>query len=104
EWQSHMIQFKNRLGTYRTHVLDRVLVTNVVRPLDGVIHMPAPIIVRIRTSDCASNPALSRHRMGTSRKHFGDTGSLDARLSQLKRRAHTRTTTADNDGVIRQCS
>jgi hypothetical protein len=39
---------RTRPGALAAHVLDGVLVTDVVRPLDGVVHVPAPVVVRDR--------------------------------------------------------
>ena len=70
KWQPHMLQLKDRLGPDRAHVLNSVLITNVVRPLYGVIHMPAPVILRICTSDRTGNAALRRDRVGTGREYL----------------------------------
>ena len=51
--QAHVLELEDRLGTLAAHVFDGVLVTDVVRPLDGVVHVPAPVVVRIVTGDSA---------------------------------------------------
>ena len=70
--QPHMLQFEHCLRTFTAHVFDSILVTDIVRPLDGVIHMPAPVIIRISTGYGAGNSALSRNCMRTCRKYFGN--------------------------------
>ena len=61
ERQTHVFQFENRLGTYRTHVFDRILVTDIIGTLNGVVHVPAPIIIRISRSNRTGNTTLSRY-------------------------------------------
>jgi hypothetical protein len=47
EWDTGMFQLVNRLRRFAHHVFDRVLVAQPVRTLDGVEHMPSPVIGRI---------------------------------------------------------
>src|SRR5690606_36752247 len=66
ERQPHVIQFEDRLRAYGAHVFDRVLVTDVVRPLNGVVHVPTPIIIRIRTSDDRKSTRLNSSHVTTA--------------------------------------
>src|SRR5690606_6773404 len=99
EWQAHVLEFEYRFRTHGTHVLDCVLVTDIVGPLDGVIHVPAPIVVRVGRGDRTGNTALGGNGVRTGREYLGYDGSLVTALSQLQRRAHTGTTTTNDDGV-----
>ncbi len=94
-----MLEFEHRLRTDAAHVLDRVLVADVVRPLDGVVHVPAPVVVRIVAGDRAGDAALGRHRVRARREHLGDDRSLQSGLRQLQRRAHAGAAAADDDAV-----
>ncbi len=76
-----MFEFENCLRAFAAHILDRVLITDVVRALDCVIHMPAPIVIRVVTCDCAGNTTLGRNSVRTGWKDFGDNGCLVTRLS-----------------------
>src|SRR5690606_38350381 len=58
ERQTHVLEFEDRFRADGTHVFDRVLVTDVVGALDGVVHVPAPVIVRVGRSDGAGDAAL----------------------------------------------
>src|SRR5690606_11476598 len=58
ERQSHVFQFEYGLRANGTHVFDSVLVTDIVGALDGIVHMPAPIIIRVRRGDGTGNTAL----------------------------------------------
>ena len=61
ERQAHVLQLEDRLGTDRAHVLNSVLIADVVRTFNGVVHVPAPVVLRVSTRDCAGNAALRRH-------------------------------------------
>src|SRR5690606_27731917 len=102
ERQAHVLQLEHGLRTYGAHVFDGILVTDVVGTLDGVIHVPAPVVVRISRSDGTGDAALGGNGVRTGREHLGYNGSLVTTLSQLQRRAHTGTTTTDDDGVKSQ--
>ena len=56
--QAHVFQFEYRLGPHGTHVFDRVLISNVIRALDRVVHVPPPIILRISTRNGTGDSAL----------------------------------------------
>ena len=59
----HVLQLKDRLGAHRAHILDRILIADVVRALDGVVHMPAPIVLWISTRNRTGDAALRRYCM-----------------------------------------
>ena len=42
-----MFQFVNRCGRFTHHIFDRVLVTQPVRSLYGIVHVPGPVIGRV---------------------------------------------------------
>ncbi|MNJ34802.1 hypothetical protein D3C77_295270 [compost metagenome] len=99
ERQTHVIQLEDRSRAFLTHVFDSVLVTDVVGTLDGIVHVPAPVIVRVGRSDGAGDATLGRYGVRTGREDLGDHGSLVTTLSQLQRSAHAGTTTTNDDGV-----
>ena len=103
ERQTHVFQLENGFRAYGTHVLDSVLVTDIVGALDGIVHVPAPVIVWIRGRDRAGNATLCRYGVGTSRENLGDYGSLVTALRQLQSSAHACTAAANDNGVEREC-
>src|SRR5690606_9960104 len=102
ERQTHVLQLEYGFRADRTHVFDGVLVADVVGTLDGVIHVPAPVVVRVSRGDRAGDAALGGYSVRTGREHLGYDGSLVTTLSQLQRRAHTGTTTTNDDGIKSQ--
>ncbi|MNZ52237.1 hypothetical protein D3C78_700780 [compost metagenome] len=101
ERHTHVVQLVDRGRAFLTHVFDSVLVTDVVGTLDGIVHVPAPVIVRVGRSDGAGDATLGRYGVRTGRENLGDHGSLVTALCQLQRCAHAGTATTNNDGVER---
>ncbi len=99
ERQPHVLELEHRFRAYGTHVLDSVLVTDVVGTLDGIVHVPAPIIVRVGRSDGAGDATLRGNGVRASRENLGDHSGLVTGLGQLQRRAHTGATATNDDGV-----
>jgi len=56
--QAHMLQLEDGFRPYRAHIFNGILVADVVGALDGVIHMPLPLILRIIAGDGAGDAAL----------------------------------------------
>src|SRR5690606_34111865 len=102
ERQAHMLELEHGFGAYGTHVFDRVLVTDVVGTLDGVVHVPAPVVIRVRRGDGTSDTALGGYCVRTGREHLGYHSSLVTTLGQLQRCTHASTTTTNDDGVKSQ--
>ena len=102
ERQPHMFELEHSFRANRTHVFDSILVADVVGALDGIVHMPAPIVVRISRSDSTGDTTLRRNGMRTRRENLGYHRCFMATLCQLQRGTHARATTTDNDGVIRK--
>ena len=79
EGHAPMLQLENGLGRVAAEVLDGVLIAQPVRPLDGVIHVPAPVI-RTHVAERGGDAALRRNRMGAGGEDLGDAGRAQARL------------------------
>ena len=97
--KSHVLQFENRLWAHRAHILDRILVTDVIGALDGVIHMPAPIVVGVSTGNGTGDATLSGNGVRARGKHLGDYRRLVTRLGKLQCCAHTSAAAADDNAV-----
>ena len=66
-------------------VLHRVVVAQPVRPLDGVVHMPLPV-VGAHVLERGGDAALRRHRVRARREHLGDAGRVEPLLGHAERR------------------
>ncbi len=94
-----MLKFEHGLGAFTAHVLNGFLIADIVGTLDRVIHVPAPIVVRVCTGNCTGDTALRRNSVRARREDFADHGSFVAGLGQLQCSTHTGTTTAHNDSI-----
>ena len=95
-----MLQLKDGFRAHTAHIFDSILITNIVRPFDCVIHMPTPIIIGIGTSDGTGDTTLGRNGVRTGRKNLGNNGCFITRLCQLKSSSHACTTATNNDTII----
>ena len=74
-----MLEFVNRLRCVAAQIFDRVLISEPVGALDGVVHVPFPI-VRPHVGERGGDAALRRDRVRARRENLGDAGDVQARL------------------------
>src|SRR6185295_2218271 len=93
-----MFEFVDSFGGVLAEIFDRILVAEPVRALDGVVHVPAPIVLAI-VAKRGRNAALRRHRVAACREDFGYAGGLEAGSSTFERSAQTRAARADDNDI-----
>ena len=98
ERQPHVVQFQNRFRPGLTHVFNSVLVTDVVRPFYGVVHVPFPVIF-MGITERNGDTTLRRYGMGTGWEHFRQQRTSLAALGNLQRRAHTCATGTNHNSI-----
>ena len=81
--------------------LDRVLVGQVVGALDRVEGVELGVVLR-RVSERRVDPALGRTRMAARRVDLREQRDIGAGIERLDRCAHTGTTGADDENVVRR--
>ena len=94
-----VLELVDRLGRVAAEIFDGVLIAQPVGALDGVVHMPAPV-VRAHVAERGGDPALGRDRVRAGGEYLGDAGRLEARLGATERRPQARTAGADDHHVI----
>ena len=99
ERHAPMLEFVDRVRRVAHHVFDGVLVAEPVRPLDGVVHVPAPVVL-VHVAERRRDAALRRDRMRAGRKHLGDAGGAQSGLAAADHGAQARAAGADHDHVI----
>ena len=80
------------------HVGDRVLVTEPVGTLDGVVEMEAPVVLA-HVAEGRADSALRGHRVAARREDLGDAGGIEPRFCKTHRCAQARATGADDNNV-----
>ncbi len=98
ERHAGMLQFDHQMGGGAAHIFDGVLVAQIVAALDGVVHVPVPV-VRQHVGQGRVDAALGRHRVGAGGKHLGDHRHIGLRLGQLQRGAQTAAARADHQRI-----
>src|SRR5262249_34593340 len=86
-------------GCVSAQILNRVLVPEPVRSLDGVVHVPAPV-VRPLVTERGPNATFGRDGVRASGKDLRDAGGWEARLDAAERRSKPSATGADDHDVI----
>ena len=94
-----VLELVDRLRRVAAQVLDGVLVAQPVGALDGVVHVPAPV-VRAHVAERRGDAALGGHRVRAGGEHLGDAGGLEARLGAAERGAQARAAGADDHHVV----
>src|SRR5829696_5133638 len=77
EGKPHVLQFQYRLDGFIRHELDGILVAEIIRAFDRIVHVPLwPVFLIIPQG--RADAALGRARMGTRRVELADDGRLCA--------------------------
>ena len=98
EGHAVVLELDDDLVGLLAHELDRVLVAQPVRPLDGVVHMPVPVVLG-RVAERSSHATLGRHGVRAGRKDLGQHCGLEARFGELQGRTQAGTAGADDDRI-----
>jgi hypothetical protein len=94
-----MLELDNRGHRLADHIFDGVLVAQPVRPLDGVVHVPAPVILA-HIAERGGDAALGRDGVAAGREDLGDDGGLQPGFDHADGRAQTGAAGADDDDII----
>ena len=100
ERHAEMLELVDRLGRLAAQILDRVLVAEPVAALDGVVHVPLPV-VGAHVAEARRDPALRRDGVRPRREDLGDARDLEAGLGNAHRGAEAAAAGTDDDGVVR---
>ena len=93
-----VFQFDDRRGRLLAHVFDGVLVAQPVRPLDRVVHVPAPV-VRPHVAQRGADSTLRGDGMAAGGKDLGNARSGKPLLGQPHGGAQPGAARADDDYV-----
>ena len=99
ERQAVVVELVDRRRRLAHQIFDGVLVAEPVRPLDGVVHVPAPVVLA-HVAERGGDAALGGDRVRAGGEDLGDAGGLQARLAGAERGAQARAAGADDHHVI----
>jgi len=94
-----VLQFDDRRRRLLAHELDRVLIAEPIRPLDGVVHMPAPI-VDAHVAERRRDAALRRHRVAAGGEYLGKAGRGQTGLGKTEGGAQASASRTDDDDIV----
>ena len=99
ERQAPVLELVDRLRRVAAEIFDGVLVAEPVGALDGVVHVPAPVVLA-HVAERGGDAALRRDRMRAGREHFGDAGGAQARFAAADHGAQAGAAGADHDHIV----
>lgn len=79
--------------------MDSILVTEPVGTLDGIVHVPSPVIF-VHVSEGSVDSTLRGNSVTSGREEFRDTGRVEASLGKTESRAETGTASANDEGIV----
>lgn len=79
--------------------MDSVLVTKPVGALDGIVHVPSPIVF-VHVTQSSIDTTLSSDSMTSSREKLRDTGSVETSLGKTESSTKTGATGTNNEGIV----
>ena len=99
ERQAPMLELVHRLRRVAAQIFDRVLVAEPIGALDGVVHVPAPVVLA-HIAERGGDAALRRHRVRARREDLGDAGGAQAGFTAADDGAQSGAAGADDDDVV----
>ena len=99
EGHAVVLELNDRPGSLLAEVLDRVLIAEPVRPLDGVVHMPAPVVL-LHVAERRRDAALGGHRVAAGGEELADAGGLQPGLGEAQSRAQAGAAGAHHHHVV----
>ena len=97
ERETHVLELENGIDRFPGQHFGRVLIHQVVATLDGVEHVPFPVVFFSVAQSCADS-ALSGARVRARRVQLADDSDVGL-ARHLDRRHESRTAGADNDRI-----
>jgi hypothetical protein len=93
-----MFKLDNSVWCFLAHVVNRILVTQPITTLDGIVHVPPPIIFR-HVSECGVDTTLRSDGVRTGREELGNTCGLESCFCETECCSETCTTGTDNNSI-----
>ena len=81
------------------HVVNSILVTEPIRALDGIVHVPPPVVL-VHVAQRGIDATLGGDGMTSGREELGNAGRVEAGLGETKGSSETRAAGADDEGIV----
>ena len=99
ERHAPMFKLVNGGGRVAAEIFDGVLIAEPVRPLHGVVHVPAPIVLA-HIAERGGDAALRRDGVRARREDFRDAGGFQPGFSAAKSGAQAGPASADHHDIV----
>jgi hypothetical protein len=99
ERQAHVLELDHGLDRLAGQDLGGVLVDEVVTALDGVVHVPLPVVL-LEIAEGGAHAALGGAGVGAGRIELRQDGGIDPGLGQLHGGPQAGTAGPDDEGVV----
>jgi hypothetical protein len=94
-----VLELDDGLRCLAGHVVNGILVTKPIGTLDGVVHVPSPVVL-VHVSEGGVDATLSSDGVTSGGEQLRDTGGVEASLGQAKGGAQTGAAGTDNNGIV----
>ena len=99
EGHAVVLELDDRARTLLAEVLDRVLIAEPVRPLDGVVHVPAPVVL-FHVAERGRDAPLRCHGVAAGGEELADAGGLQPGFGEAEGRAQAGAAGAHHHHVV----
>ena len=94
-----MLKLDNGGGSLTGHVVNSILITQPVGTLDGVVHVPSPVVL-VHVTESGVDTTLGSDSVTSGREELGDTGGVEASLGETEGGTETRATSTYDEGIV----
>lgn len=94
-----MLKFDNGSGSLAGHVVNGILITKPIGTLDGIVHVPSPVVF-VHVAQSSVDAALRSDGVGSGREELRDTGSVETGLGKTESSTETSTTSTNDEGIV----
>mmetsp|Transcript_1013 Transcript_1013/g.1590 ORF Transcript_1013/g.1590 Transcript_1013/m.1590 type:complete len:256 (-) Transcript_1013:167-934(-) len=99
EGHSETFQLQDSLRRLSTHVMNGVLVAQPIAALDGIVHVPAPVVFG-HVAQGGIDASLRRHGVTSRGKQLGDAGRFESGFAQTHGGSKAGTAGPHHHGVV----
>lgn len=99
EWASVVLQFDNRSWCFSGHVMDRILISQPIRSLDGIVHMPSPIVL-VHVPQSGIDTSLCSYSVTSGWEELRYTGSVETSFGKTEGCSQTSSTGTDDNRIV----
>src|SRR5690606_10709757 len=94
-----VLKLDNRGRSLASHVVDGILVTKPVGTLDGIVHVPPPVVL-VHVSEGGVDATLGSDGVASCGEELRDTGGVEASLGKTEGGAKASAAGADDDSIV----